>query len=101
MSACLLPLLLLWIPLQDPAASAATPDNDEQPRGLVRNEPGAFQGYPLFAPLCSGTTYLVDLRGETVHTWKSANPPTQVYLLGDGKLLRAARIDPSATLRQD
>ncbi len=59
--------------------------------GVVRHEPGAFEGYTLFAPLRSTTTYLIDMQGSVVHTWKSAHPPgNAVYLLDNGHLLRTA-----------
>jgi len=64
-------------------------------RGLVRNLPGAFQGYTIVAPLRSTTTYLVDMEGEIVHRWQSEYTPTYgVHLLADGHLLRAGR-DPN------
>lgn len=70
------------------------PGPDESSRGLLRNEPSAFQGYTLFAPLRRTTTYLIDMRGEVVHSWESRfNPGNSAYLLPDGSLLRAAR-DP-------
>ncbi len=62
--------------------------------GLIRNRPGAFLGYTLFAPLKSETTYLIDLGGEVVHSWESDLPPgNSVFLLEDGSLLRTARVD--------
>jgi len=60
--------------------------------GLLRNEPGAFQGYTLFAPLRTKITYLIDMRGRVIHTWSSGYAPgNSAYLLDDGRLLRAAR----------
>lgn len=66
---------------------------DPTPRGLRTNESGAFQGYTLFAPLLSGTTFLVDMKGEVVHKWVSNSAPMSVELLADGRLLRMERID--------
>ena len=43
--------------------------------GLSMNEPGAFQGYTLVAPMMSTTTYLIDMEGRVVHTWQSDHPP--------------------------
>jgi hypothetical protein len=66
----------------------------KQARGLIRNLPGAFQGFTIVAPLRSTSTYLVDMEGEVVHEWRSRYTPTfGIYLLANGSLLRAAR-DP-------
>ena len=60
--------------------------------GLIRCESGASDGYTLFAPLRSTTTYLIDLRGTVVHKWKGDYPPGHaVYLLDNGHLLKCAR----------
>ena len=65
---------------------------NEGPRGLIRNEPGATPGYVLFAPILSDTTYLIDLQGQVVHTWKGEYAPAAaVYFLDNGNLLRTAR----------
>ncbi len=69
--------------------SAAPPQT-----GLLCNDEGAFEGYTLFAPLRSTTTYLINMAGQVVHTWESAYDPGQsAYLLDCGDLLRCAR-DP-------
>ncbi len=50
-----------------------------------------FDGYNLFAPMESKTTYLMDNFGNTVHSWTSDyRPGLSVYLLEDGALLRTA-----------
>jgi len=50
-----------------------------------------FDGYNLFAPMGSATTYLMDNDGNTVHSWTSDyRPGVSVYLLEDGTLLRTA-----------
>jgi hypothetical protein len=60
--------------------------------GLIRNAEGACEGYTLFAPIRSTTTYLIDMDGNVVHTWESERPPGQaVYLLESGHLLRSAQ----------
>ncbi|MBN1344738.1 MAG: aryl-sulfate sulfotransferase [Phycisphaerae bacterium] len=57
--------------------------------GVLRSEAGAFEGYTLFAPLLSTTTYLIDMQGKVTHSWKSDVPPgNAVYLLDNGHLLR-------------
>jgi hypothetical protein len=51
-------------------------------------------GYTLFAPLRSNTTFLIDMEGEVAHRWESERPPGQsVYLLDDGCLLRTGRAE--------
>jgi len=62
----------------------------------ARSAPGgrASEGYVLFSPLLSTTTYLIDSRGRVVHTWEGDFAPgVSVHLLDNGHLLRPAR-DP-------
>ena len=83
----LLTLALLPFAPQDSDASP-----EDEPVGLISYEDGAFGGYTLFCPLDSGTTYLIDMQGEPVHTWRSELPPAAgVYLKDNGHLLRAYR----------
>jgi hypothetical protein len=63
-----------------------------EPRGLIRNDPGATPGYVLFTQLTSNTTYLIDLEGRVVHTWTTDLAADAGYLMGDGSLVRMARI---------
>ena len=64
------------------------------PRGLRLNGEGAFPGYTLFGPLNSHTIRLVDMEGETVHSWECDSAPgAWCYLLDDGTLLRLGRED--------
>jgi len=61
--------------------------------GLIEKDAKAFQGYTLFSPIFSTTTYLIDMDGKVVHTWESAYEPGQVaYLLENGHLLRAGSL---------
>ncbi|MCP4713089.1 MAG: hypothetical protein GY869_31045 [Planctomycetes bacterium] len=76
----------------------ATPVTSDSP-GLnatpesVESAGEAFDGYTLFAPISSTTTYLVDMDGNLVHSWESEYPPGQsAYLLKNGNLLRTASI---------
>ncbi|MBK9182948.1 MAG: aryl-sulfate sulfotransferase [Ignavibacteria bacterium] len=47
------------------------------------------QGYTLFAPVASKSTYLIDNDGQVVHSWTSQNiPGLSAMLLPDGSLLR-------------
>src|SRR4051812_1090712 len=57
--------------------------------GLIKNSPPAIDGYTLFAPIRSYTTYLVDNCGHAVNQWTSQyKPGNSVYFLPDGELLR-------------
>ncbi len=79
-------LLLL---LLGPQEAPTTPQ-----RGLRIHEDGAFPGYTLFAPLQTGSTFLIDMEGSVVHEWKTPyGPGASVYLLGNGHLLRCTRVD--------
>src|SRR5207247_870622 len=56
---------------------------------LLLNDPRAFQGYTLIAPMSSTKTYLIDMQGRVVRTWESdCTPSHSVYLLENGHLLR-------------
>ena len=80
----------------DPAAKSAEARPGTRPTpglGLQLNEPGAFQGYTLVAPLNSTKTWLIDMEGRVVHTWESKYTAGQdAYLLENGHLLRAATL---------
>jgi len=53
-------------------------------------------GYVLFSPNSSSSTYLIDNCGHLVHSWLSDYPPgLSFYLLENGDLLRAAITDDS------
>lgn len=58
--------------------------------GLIQHDNESLDnGYVLFAPIMSNTTYLIDKCGKQVKTWPSAYRPGQsVYILPDGNLLR-------------
>jgi Spy/CpxP family protein refolding chaperone len=61
--------------------------------GLSINEPRAFQGYTLLAPLESSKTYLLDMHGRVVQTWASDCAPALCpLLLENGHLLRPGSI---------
>ena len=64
----------------------------EIPRGLRVRKGGVAPGYVLFAPLLSGTTYLIDEEGQVVHSWESEYAPSgAVCFLENGNLMRTAR----------
>src|SRR5882762_6851920 len=57
--------------------------------GWFYSNPGSLDGYVLFAPGSSDTTYLIDKCGKRIHTWHSGyQPGLAVYLMPDGTLLR-------------
>ena len=56
--------------------------------GLIKNAPGAFDGYTLFAPKHFLITYLINNEGQMVNSWTSQYEPGQsVYLLENWHLL--------------
>lgn len=64
--------------------------NSQTTVGLIQHNEGTLDdGYVLFAPQSSSTTYLIDKCGEKVKTWESTyRPGLSCYLLEDGSLLR-------------
>jgi hypothetical protein len=75
---------------QDARGGRGQGQPENRPLGLVKNEPGAFQGYTLLAPIQSTTTYLVDMQGRVVRTWKSdMTAGHTAVLLENGNMLRA------------
>ncbi|MBW1766515.1 MAG: aryl-sulfate sulfotransferase [Deltaproteobacteria bacterium] len=68
-------------------------DKGKWEKGLKMYSTGAFEGYTLFSPMKSNTTYLIDMFGRVVHTWESNfKPGLSVYLCENGNLLRTARV---------
>lgn len=67
--------------------------------GLTSYTPdGAQGGYVLLAPTGIETIYLLNNCGESVHTWESDTRPGAVtYLLEDGSLLRAEKVNGEFT----
>ncbi|MGO9465029.1 MAG: aryl-sulfate sulfotransferase [Isosphaeraceae bacterium] len=61
--------------------------------GLIVNDPRAYQGYTLLAPIMSRMVYLLDMEGRVTRTWEGATPGNlSVYLLENGHLLRYGRL---------
>ncbi len=58
--------------------------------GLTKHLSGGMEdGYVLFTPLGSDTTFLINKCGQKVHTWYSQyTPGLSVYLLANGHLLK-------------
>ena len=60
--------------------------------GVLKNNTNSFNGYTLFTSQTE--TYLINNCGEVVNQWSSSFPPgNAVYLLEDGSLLRACKIE--------
>jgi hypothetical protein len=63
--------------------------------GLLRNDQRACQGYTLIAPMTAKDTYLIDMEGRVVRTWRSDwRPGLSAYLLESGNLLRSGAMPP-------
>jgi hypothetical protein len=64
---------------------------EAQTVGLTQHDSGTLDdGYVLFSPISSTTTYLIDKCGKQMKTWPSTYRPGQaVYILPDGTLLRS------------
>ena len=99
-----LALAVLLLPSTSLAQRPDRPDRagprEELPRGLQLRAEGAFEGYTLFTPLQSTSTYLIDLDGEVVHEWPSEyRPGNAVYLLENGHLLRCCHVADNPIFR--
>ncbi|MCG3167306.1 MAG: hypothetical protein POELPBGB_03095 [Bacteroidia bacterium] len=68
----------------------------QQTVGLFTRQTGQLDGYILFAPMPSDTTYLIDKCGKRIHHWPSTyHPGLSVYLLEDGSILRTGNTNNS------
>lgn len=66
--------------------------NSQNTVGVISNTPNSFNGYTLFTSQTE--TYLINNCGEVINQWTSDYPPgNAVYLLEDGSLLRACKIE--------
>jgi hypothetical protein len=94
-----LPLAVMILALGIAAHSTGQDKSKEAPEkakpktGLLINDPKASKGYTLIASANSNNTYLVDLEGRVVQTWKSdCNPGQSAYLLENGNLFRTGQV---------
>jgi hypothetical protein len=82
--------VLLYAEEEDEKVAAAAPRV-----GLLHGDRRACPGYTLLAPLASNETYLIDLEGRVVHSWRSQwHPALSAKLLENGNLLRCAALPP-------
>ena len=78
----------------DASKDSARIKKEEPKRGLLVKTDKAFPGYTLISPMRSKESYLLDLDGRVVRTWKSDyTPALSAYLLPDGHLLRPAALE--------
>ena len=61
--------------------------------GVFNVAPGISEGYTLFSPSANNKAYLIDNCGQLVNSWEaSAKPGNALYLMDDGSLYRAAKV---------
>jgi hypothetical protein len=83
----------LAAPAQTTAPARANREAPPPKLGLLVNDAKACSGYTLLAPTSSMNTYLIDMQGGVVQSWKSdCNPGLSAYLLENGNLLRTGQI---------
>lgn len=62
--------------------------------GIIIASDEVSSGYVLISPLSTTKTFLLDNEGKVVHEWQTDRKPGQAaYLLPDGSLLRAGKVD--------
>lgn len=82
--------LLSILVLTLPAAECQTPPKF----GLQKKTGDVCPGYTLVSPLSAHRSFLLDNDGRVVHYWQADRKPGQAsYLLEDGSLLRAGKVD--------
>ena len=83
----------LWVAAL--AAAAALPIMAQQQTvGLFLHDPRAAEGYTLISPGGNQVSYLLNNDGLVVHSWSGIHPPgSMAYLMPDGHLVRAERLD--------
>jgi hypothetical protein len=91
----------------DTKPAPAKPDMPKKPEtkpapvklGLSINDPRALQGYTLMSPFSANDTYLLDMQGRVVRTWKTdCSPALSGFLLDNGHLLRPGSIGADARI---
>jgi len=64
--------------------------------GLVGRDARMQEGYTLFSPIYTRTTYLVDSWGRLVNSWQSSYGGLSLYLLPSGDLMRNGLVQNGA-----
>lgn len=68
--------------------------SNSQTVGLINKSPGSLDGYVLFPPMFSDSTFLIDKCGYLIKTWTSQyNAGLSAYLLEDGTMIRAGKLN--------
>lgn len=68
----------------------------QQTVGLFQNSEDSYDGYTLFSPIGSTTSYLINNCGEQCYSWTSSYRPGQAaYMLENGYLLRTGNVNNS------
>jgi hypothetical protein len=74
-----------------------SPLSGQQTVGLFTYEESSLEGYTLFNPFFSNSTYLIDNCGRLVNQWDSPfTPAASCRLLENGNLLRTSTMGPAA-----
>jgi hypothetical protein len=97
-------LFTAQVDAQDSKSGKDKPDKKAEPGkappvklGLSVNDPRAFQGYSLIAPLTGTSTYLLDMEGKVVRSWDSdCSPALCAFLLPNGHILRPGSLGSEA-----
>jgi len=90
MRLCLLIVICL---ANSPVTSAQVPQVQAK-FGVTEKADGIAPGYTLLSPLSAHRTFLINNDGKVVHYWQADRKPGQAsYLLNDGCLLRAGKVD--------
>lgn len=77
----------------EPKAEAKKTKSASSKVGLSINDPRAYQGYTLVAPLMDTKVYLIDMKGKVVRLWATeCTPGASTYFLENGHLLRAGSL---------
>lgn len=92
----LIAVLFLCAPLSSMATAYSPSDRG---RTIYYDPSKAYNGYTLFNPNGDYNTYLIDMYGNTAHTWLNAKRGGySVYLLKNGHLMRAGE-DSTAVMK--
>ena len=69
----------------------------DQTIGVIQNSEFTYEGYTLFGPASTNTTYLLDNYGRVVQSWESDYAiDKSCYLLENGNLLRTFHLDDTS-----